>query len=383
MTNEQALTLLQDMLQVDSRGQNEAQVIDIIQPLLEDYDFTCQRVNYGPGRDQLLAVYDSGQAGPIFGIEGHTDVVPVGDEDWQFPPFAGQVHDGKIYGRGACDMKGGLAAAIAAVIRLRQSGYPKQGKIQFIITADEETGLKGAGQLVKAGLVPEIDVLVCAEPTNMQLAIAHKGVNSLSIESIGVSAHSARAHQGINANHKLLDYLEAARKAYHPEDYHDEQLGPSSMQINVLSGGKQINVVPDFAEAIIDMRTVPSQDHDVMLKIFTDLADQIMAADDQANIKVKRLLDLYPLATPADHIFVQAFKEVVDQVRNQDSELTAMDGSTDCAEFMKVLDKTAVVIFGPGDSAHQTDEFISLTDYYQCIEIFEQVYLNWIQKLTN
>lgn len=309
MNSEEALKVLQSLIQVNTVEGQESQALDCLIPYLERLGFDCQTIAYAPGRDQLIAAWSSGRPGLRLGLTGHLDVVPCGQEDaWTYPPFAGQILDSKIYGRGASDMKGGLVALIAAASRLIQDQTIKTGSLYFIITADEETGGKGAEALAQAGLIPKLDALICAEPTDLTICTGHRGGLSLKFESFGQAGHAATAPVEQNALHLMLDLAQAIRQDFQAQaaDLNHPILGQPSLQISCLHAGQKANLVPDYAWMTLDRRTLPQEDHKQILASYQELSDQLSANRLYPKIQISLIANMSALATDHSAQLIQA-----------------------------------------------------------------------------
>ncbi|MDK6368748.1 MULTISPECIES: M20 family metallopeptidase [unclassified Aerococcus] len=380
MNNEQALQLLQDVLKVNSTNGNESAVADLIEPILQEAGLETKRYSYKGDRSQLIATLDSGVEGPVLGLTGHMDVVPVGDNPWEHDPFAAEIEDGILYGRGACDMKGGLIALVAAALRLKEENLPKKGKIILVFTADEEMGGKGAKDLVDQDLLPYVDALICAEPTNLQVARAHKGVFWLALETQGRTAHGSTPKKGINAVEKMIKWLDRIAEAYHADDHEDDLLGKSTMSFNQISGGSVVNVVPDRAKAQVDIRTVPGQDHPALYAAFEQIITDLEAEDPDFHGQMDLFTNLYPLRTADQDPLVQIALESSKDILDQPASLAAFSGGTDCAEFIRHQADIPTIIIGPGQSLHEPDEHIKVGDFYQSIAWYQSIIQQWFEE---
>jgi succinyl-diaminopimelate desuccinylase len=181
-------------------------------------------------------------------LSGHLDVVPPGD-GWAVAPFGGAQTDGEVWGRGACDMKGAIAAMLAAA---REVG---PGDWALALTTDEETGMRGAHALLGSGAIEGAELVVVGEPTGMQLGVGHRGVLWLEIGTQGRAAHGSTPHEGDSAIAKMLRLLRAVEGFALPEKH--GLLGGSTLNLGVLRGGEAVNVVPSRCAAQLDLRVPP------------------------------------------------------------------------------------------------------------------------------
>ena len=197
------LELLNRILAVDSTNGNEAEVADILQDFLAKNGISSKMIPYASGRSNLVA--EIGKGDKVIGISGHMDVVSAGDVSlWRNPPFQPTEIDGKIYARGASDMKGGLAALLMAMVELQDEKVALNGRVKLLATVGEEIGLLGAKQLTNEGYADDLDGLIIGEPTGHRIIYAHKGVFTYKVTSFGKSAHSSMPELGINAIDNLM-----------------------------------------------------------------------------------------------------------------------------------------------------------------------------------
>ena len=258
-----------------------------------------------PGRANVVARLDNG-AGPAFAFNSHIDVVPAGD-GWSHPPFKLHERDGQLYGRGACDAKGSIAAMIEAARLLITDRASWQGQLLLVFVFDEETQSLGAKEFVKTR--PKIDYAIIGEPTRNKVATAHKGCLRAIIYVKGISAHSGTPDLGVNAIFRavpLLNLLEShhaqtLRKLRH------ELVGHASLTVTRIEAGLSDNIVPDGCTLMIDRRMVPGEDRDAAI---ADLEEVLWRARDEhgveAEIKEFRPTTGPATETPLDHEVVQA-----------------------------------------------------------------------------
>jgi succinyl-diaminopimelate desuccinylase len=201
------------------------------------------RVVEGPG---FVWVQASQRAGLV--LSGHIDVVPAG-QGWTRPPFGGDLVDGEVWGRGACDMKGAVAAMLMAAEEVANGDWA------LCLTTDEETGMQGARAFAKGGALEGADLVVVGEPTAMDLGVAHRGVLWLELATKGKAAHGSRPQDGDNAIAKMLKLLQGVEGFALPE--HHALVGGSTLNLGSLHGGEAVNIVPAHCTAQLDLRVPP------------------------------------------------------------------------------------------------------------------------------
>lgn len=304
-------------------------------------------------------------------LSGHTDVVPVEGQSWTHPPFALTEADGRLYGRGTADMKGFVACAIAAM--LRASTRPLQVPLHLALSHDEEVGCIGVRSLIDMLDTAPVRPAMCivGEPTSMQVATGHKGKIALRATCIGREGHSALAPLALNALHLAADFIGAIRSLQAdvatngPRDG-DYDVPYTTLHAGKMSGGIQVNIVPNFATVDFEIRSLAEDNPETLIQRLRDAAEAIVAplrADfPEAEIRVERLWDYPGLGTPTNAGVVNFVKS-----------LTGANGTikvafgTEGGLFDRRL-SIPTVICGPGSMAqgHKPDEFVAIEQLDRC-----------------
>ena len=259
-----AIDLAAELIRFDTinpPGQ-EAACMDHLARLLTGAGFQCETVPLDEGRPNLVAQIAGTADKPPIAFTGHTDTVPLGAQTWTVAPHGGIVKDGRLWGRGASDMKSGVAAFVIAALEHATRLEDTPG-VMLYITAGEETGSKGAFALARRGMRGQAGVLVVAEPTTNRPLCGHKGALWLKATTRGVTAHGSMPDQGVNAIYaaaRAVCRLEAFdfNVARHPA------MGAPTLNVGTLHGGLNLNSVPDRAEIGIDIRTIPGMRHGLL-----------------------------------------------------------------------------------------------------------------------
>jgi len=311
------------------------------------------------------------RAGLLFAC--HLDVVGPGEGAWEHPAFKAVESDGKIYGRGSVDMKGGTAAAVTAIRRIVDSGVKLQGDIIFSAVAGEETDSVGAKRFIDdKGWLPELAGVVIPEPTDFEIVTAHRGMLWLEVTTTGKAAHSSAPQLGVNAINSMrliLDELENYEIAAEPH----ELLGTCSMSVNTIAGGKTMNVVPDKCCIGIDIRTLPEQDHDEIIIDLQEIFAKLKTENEHFDADVSVLRQVQPLETDSNGEFVKTVCAAVGI-----NETKAVGYTTDGPYF--ALLGGPVVIFGPGKPhlCHKPDEYIDVADLEKGVEYYKNIILKFL-----
>ncbi|MGM9921742.1 MAG: ArgE/DapE family deacylase [Bhargavaea sp.] len=377
MEHEQAKEILKQLIRINTVNPpgNETDIAKELKALFERHGIETELVEYDENRANLIARLKGSAAGPVLGLTGHMDVVPPGEIEWTYDPFGAEESEGKIYGRGACDMKSGLAACVLAMIALKEQGLPEKGELVLLATVGEEAGAVGARQLTQEGYADQLDALVVAEPTRNRIKIAHKGALWPQIVTYGKTAHGSMPDKGTNAVMHMNEVLHRLLGGDFTFSYEeDELLGGPTFSVNVISGGSNTNVVPDQCTANIDIRTVPSQDHKQIIGQIEQIIESTKGRYPDLRAEIKILNDQNPVKTPADDPFVRLVQEVVKEADGAE-ELGGMTGYTDSAQFALAKKDFPIIVLGPGDTAvaHQPDEYVEIDEYYASIRLYQEI----------
>lgn len=318
--------ILVEMIKIDSARSDKTEIVSYIEKLFEDMGLKFKI--YDSENPYILASH--GKNGIVF--SGHLDTVPIG-KNWKFKQ--GSIKNGRIYGRGASDMKGGVVAILLAVENLLDEDVP----FSIALTTDEETTMKGAEKLSKK--IKGKYCIVC-EPTDLKLSTQEKGVLQMLLKYFGKSCHSAMLWKGENAIYKSLETIKKIKSFKND---------PEGITINLgrIKGGTKINVVPNFVELEIDIRFPSKYSFEDVINLF------LFEADEKEVIH-----QLDPLSLDPPKELLQIVKE------------TAISYfATEAIKFYKYM---PTVILGPGNPflAHQIDEYIQIGDVKKAAEIYEK-----------
>jgi succinyl-diaminopimelate desuccinylase len=349
---------------------NEGEIAEYLAGRMRDLGIEATVETVEPGRANVIGKI-AGAGGKPLVFTGHLDVVPPGGQRWQHDPFAAELVDGRIYGRGSADMKGGVAAIVTAMAALARADYQPSGDIFLAATCGEEAGMIGARAIVDAQGLPTGGSLIVAEPTDLNVFHAEKGVLWLKVRALGKTAHGSMPWLGANAISAIARLI--PRLEEYPFAYEETRLlGKPSISVNVIAGGNKTNVVPDVCEIEVDMRTVPSQDHTAIVEHVRRLAEEV-ASSVHADMRIEVEVDqsVTALETARDHPLVEAAVASVRDVRGRNPEVGGVTYGTDGAHLGPGFDMP-VVICGPGANgmAHQPDEYVEIEQLVQAAEIY-------------
>ncbi len=362
------LPLAQALIRCNSVTPADGGSLSVLSEALERLGFTVTRLKYGEIENIFARL---GTAGPHVCFAGHTDVVPVGSANWRFDPFGATVHDGVLYGRGACDMKGAIAAFVAGVAQHLKDGTPK-GSISFLITGDEEgPAVDGTVKVLEwmrqNGQIP--DFCLVGEPTcpvrlGDMVKIGRRGSVNMKIEVHGTQGHVAYPHRADNPVHRLIRIVQALTAA--PVDAGTEWFEPSTLQITSLDvGNTATNVIPASARAMLNIR-------------FNDLHSG-RSLTEWVRAAVAQHAERFDLeSSVSGESFITKPGPLVDILRRAIVDATGVEpkldtgGGTSDARF--IANYCPVAEFGlVGATMHQTDERVPVAEMRDLSRIYRGV----------
>lgn len=368
----QARALLDRLIAFDtvSARPNRA-LMDYVVGVLADAGITATLIPDETGGKANLYATIGPQDRPGVMLSGHTDVVPVEGQAWTHPPFRLTEADGRLYGRGAADMKGFVACALGAALAAAQRTL--RTPLHLALSYDEEIGCMGVRSLIDMLQAAPVRPAMCivGEPTGMQVATGHKGKIALRSSCTGREGHSALAPMALNALHLAADFIGAIRSlqaevaATGPRDG-DYDVPYTTIHAGKMQGGVQVNIVPNHATVDFEIRSLAEDDPAALITRLQSMADAITAplraTFPEADIRVERLWDYPGLGTPSDAGVVNFVKS-----------LTGANGTmkvafgTEGGLFQRRLG-LPTVICGPGSMAqgHKPDEYVTVKQMARC-----------------
>jgi succinyl-diaminopimelate desuccinylase len=368
---------LSDLVRIPSTnpGANEEKVAQRVVSWFDGTPVEAALVESMPGRPSVGAILRGRGDGPRLILNGHLDTVPIDDESlWTVGPFDATVRDGYLYGRGACDMKGGLAVQISVAHHLIRNLDRLRGSLVLHFAAGEERAEPGTLSLLKAGY--DGDFGIVTEPTELRIAAATRGLAPLQIRLKGRSTHASRAHLGINPAWGLRWVLEALevyesdiQKRHHP------LLAHGSCTPTVVQGGVVPNAVPDSIDLFIDRRLIPGETVDGEL---ADVTARIQAArppDSEVEVEVSVAYNRFePAEISPDAPLVEQLVRSVERVTGTPGEVYGAPFSSDVRNLVNDAGIDAVN-FGPGNvvECHCADERVALSQLEGCARVIADV----------
>jgi succinyl-diaminopimelate desuccinylase len=351
---------------------HEARAAELLAARLEaaGLEVTAHALGDDPARTSLVARWPGSGDAPALCLTGHLDTVPLGGSDWARDPLGGEVDGDRLHGRGASDMKGGTAAIVVAAERVAALGRGGAG-LEVVLCAAEETGCEGALALAGAsGALGRAGALLVAEPTTNYPCVAHKGVVWLDAFADGRTAHGSMPHLGDNAIHKMARAVTRLDGFAFDVETHP-LLGDPTLNIGTVSGGLNINSVPDQARAGLDVRTVPGLDADAVT------AQLAAAAGEDVRLETRLALDA--VDTDPGDAWVQEVFGVMGPLAGEAPEPRGLAYFTDAAALVPAYGTPPAIICGPGDAdqAHRTDESCSVAALEAAADGFFEIARRW------
>jgi len=328
-----------------------------------------------------------GGNGPTVHLNGHIDVVPPGD-GWTVDPFAGVVRDGRVFGRGACDMKGGIAAAVGAAAAIDRAGVPLPGTIEISGTVDEESGgFAGVARLIETGRIARgrTDFVIIPEPLNVdRVCVGHRGVYWFEVTTRGRIAHGSMPFLGASAIDGMSAVLAAVRRELQPALARRETAMPvvpaaarhATINVNAIDGGQPIDgvqtpCVADRCRAVFDRRFLIEEGFAATRDEIDALVRRAAASVPGVDVELRDLLVVEPVLTPHGSPVVVALDAALRRVRGDGATLVASPGTYDHKHVARIAGIPHCVAYGPGELelAHQPDESVRIADVVSAAKV--------------
>jgi len=374
---DEIIRLAQELIRVPSFSGDAKGLSEISQIISEEMNRTglsVELIEAEKGLTNVIGKFRGSDTAPWILFNGHTDVVPVqSDRDWIVKPFGAEITDGRIYGGGACDMKGGLTAMLAASKIVFSLSPEYKGNIVLTATVDEEIGgFKGMKYVVEQGI--KADMGIVCEPTDLKIVNVCKGLLWLRLRAKGKSAHGGMPEQGINAIYKMSKILNRL-EGYDFKQTPHEILGKPTISVGSVRGGTQPNIVPDSCEAEIDIRYLPNQNHLQIIDDLERLVGELREKDPQIETEIEIIRYRSSLEISKETQVVKIIMGAVKRILNSYPEFRGMISPAD-SEYL-VNAGIPSVMFGPGSEqlAHSSNEWIAINDILTSVKIYAAIML--------
>lgn len=365
------LRTLADLVRINSinptlapGGAGEAEIADYVADSLARAGLKVRKIEPEPGRPSVVGVLRGVEPGRSLMLNAHYDTVGI---EGMAEPFSAAIRDGKLYGRGAYDMKGSLAACMAAAKALAEGGAMAAGSLIVAAVADEEYGSLGTAAVIRE---VKADAAIVTEPTALNVCLAHKGYLWIEVETEGRAAHGSKFQEGIDANMRMgrflaeLDYLERDLRARPPHAL----VGPPSLHAAMIAGGTGLSTYAASCKSQIERRTVPGETEHQAVREMQEIVDRLAAADPTFRAKVRCWFAREPFEVAPDARIVKVVDRAVDQVMGRK---TAHVGDTPWmdAALLSAAGTETVVIGPAGAGAHAAEEWVDIESVVQLAEI--------------
>jgi len=341
---------------------NELEVANFIAERLERIGFEVELQEPREGRPNVIGTLRGSGGGYNLMLNGHLDTVET--SGMTIDPLAGKVMDGKLYGRGAVDMKGSLAAFIHVAETMKKAGVELKGDLTLSGCMDEEGRAVGSQTMAKSLI--EIDAAIVGEATGMKIGIGHKGLTFITLRTYGKATHGSSPQHGINAIMEMNKVLTALDNELPKrfERKHHPTLGSPTYNVGLIHGGYSANVVPDRCEVEIDRRMVPGETIQSVLGEIETILDKLRQEDPNLKAEAKALdwVKALPMEISKDEYIVQSISKSL-RALGREPEITTLPYWTDASSFVN-LAHIPTVVFGPGDvrQAHSADEYVDIQE---------------------
>lgn len=353
---------------LDPAGAGEADVAALLADEGRDLGMDVDLVDAGPARTSVIATLRGSGGGPSLMLNGHIDTVSLAG---MLDPLSARIEDGKLCGRGAYDMKGGVAACFAAVRALRDARVRLRGDLVVTAVADEEFESLGVQQVVR---LHPTDAAIVTEPTGLRTCVAHKGFVWVRVEATGRAAHGSRPDLGVDANRAMVRLLaaleplhaELERAAPHP------LLGRGSFHIGSILGGTGVSTYADRCEAVIERRTIPGEAARDFVDAVIRAAERTAAEDGTAPIEVRELLVREPFEATPDSPVVGCVQRALESVTGERSDAVGDSVWMDAA-ILHAHGIDTVVIGPVGAGGHAAEEWVEVDSVVKLAEVLARV----------
>ncbi|MEW6209025.1 MAG: ArgE/DapE family deacylase [Acidobacteriota bacterium] len=362
-----AIALLRDLVAIDSvnpslveGGAGEREIASRVLDEMRSFGMDAELMEVAPGRFNAVGLLEGRIAGRSLMMCGHIDTVGVAGMKAPFDPAH---RDGRVYGRGSQDMKGGVAAMIDCARKIALSGGLKAGRIIIAAVADEEYASIGAEALVKKW---KADAAVITEPTDLVIGIGHRGFSWVEVETAGRAAHGSRPRDGRDAilrMGRVLSRLESLDRHLQSRPAHP-LLGTPSLHASLISGGREMSTYPDRCALHLERRTVVGESETVALEEVEEILASLKKEDEEFEASAKLLFDRRPYETPAPSDLPRELESAVSRI----GRVTRREGMTFWTDAA-VLGAAGIpsVIFGPGgEGLHSTEEYVRADEVIFC-----------------
>lgn len=382
----EVIKLTKRLIDIESTnpGSYEKKLADFVCGYFENNGVCVEKSEVWPKRYNVRAILPGRTKEAALVFICHMDTVVKGD-GWTKKAFITEETEDRLYGRGACDMKSGLACAISVFLdtaeKIKKEHITLERPFVFIGTVDEEGDMTGVEKVIMDGWVSKDDLIVDMEPTDGQIQMAHKGRTWFEIDVKGITAHASMPEKGADAIAGMAEVISYIRKQMQRCPVHSE-LGKSTVTFGMVEGGYSPYVVPDYCKVTVDMRLVPPMN--------TKKAEELVrAAIEFGQQEVQGIECSYRITgdrpsveTYRDSLLMKELRKAVEDVTGDVAEVSAFPGYTDTAVIAGKLHNKNCMSYGPGKLklAHKPDEYVDKVDIERCYKVFKELVENLLTE---
>jgi len=355
------VALLADLVRRPSVSGEEKPTVEHLANFLGDHGLTVEMSEVAPGRPNLVCCWGADD-GPTLLLTGHSDTVPIGN-GWSHDPFGAAVEDGRLYGRGSCDMKAGLAGMAVAMVAIKRAVAKPKGRVVFAACVDEEVNGLGTQAAIREGL--RADWAVIGEPTELQPIRACRGNCYFEVEIGGRAAHAGSPEKGVSAIYGAMQAIAATQR--HGEElaaHRHPLLGIPTVSVGTIVGGSGVSVVPDTCNFWVDRRLLPGETGEQALADFRAALQRHMPPSNELRRQEWLRMELPPSEVADDHPLVFALTAAAKDSGAPDLPVGGWTAASDGGYLMRDA-RIPTVLFGPGsivNQAHRADEYVPLDE---------------------
>ncbi len=327
------------------------------------------------GRSNVIARLEGRPGGRTLILEAHMDT--ASELGMMRDPFQPVREGNRLYGRGSCDTKGGLAAMMHALKILREAAVRPEASVFLVAAVDEEYAFRGVVKFLEKGI--HADGAIVAEPTGLETVVASNGVLRWRLKTRGRAAHSSKPHLGINAVNKMAKVLTAMEERFPTvfQERHHPLLGSPTLNVGIIRGGVQVNQVPDSCTIEIDRRLLPGETKESVWNEFEGLLANLRGHDSELEVEMEPpMLEDYPLETEPSERIVQVVSKISQELMGH-SRIMGVPYGSDASKLARA--GIPSIILGPGsiDQAHAADEYVELDQVALAAEFYARIILEF------
>jgi succinyl-diaminopimelate desuccinylase len=372
------VALLQDLVRIPSMNPpgSSGDCARFLRDRFQQEGIDAEIVEGREGVANVVARLEGRRRGKRLVLNGHLDVVAPGEE-WSVDPFGGAIQDGKLYGRGTCDMKSGVAAMACAMIDRKRRGADFDGEIVFMGVGDEETGsVCGTVYLLNENVVEGADFGIVSEPTSLRVELGNRGLRWIDIEVRGKASHAGRPYLGVNAIGYAAQIVEAIHSIRFDQRHDFFEIPTPSISVTMIRGGTKVNIIPERCDLAVDRRMIPGETGGQVLEELRSAIVPIVEQEKALDVRFKmRPVNWDAYVISEDEPIAKVMITAVEEITGTEPAVTGKAACTD-ASYLYHLKGIPTVIFGPGNEklSHKPDECVKIDDLVTATRVYGAVF---------